>query len=390
MTKNQFKNLNSEFDHLNKMNPKLFQKISFEEVKARERQSLSGKNQSIWRDITKRFFKNKWNIFFLLVILCLVTMIIVVPILSKFSATAPISEATEEVIRFQKPYWVKDWNHIEEQVNIDDFNSWVSRDDFGKFDKNDVISKTVITNMDGQITGFLVKYVNRYATPTLLGTDSIGRDVFIRLFLGARWSLSLAFSVAFIETVIGIVIGIYVGFHVGRKIDTIIMRFIELFQSVPALLWLFIFTLLIGNSFSSMLFILILVGWVGPVYSARMFTLKVKDAEFIKAAESIGVSKFGRLFRHVLPNIVGRLLVSFVHRIPAVIFFETTLVILGVQIGGDNQISIGNLVQESRDSTAIHNNIYYVLSLCFFFLSFTVSLQILANGIRDAFDPKSG
>ena len=122
---------------------------------------------------------------------------------------------------------------------------------------------------------------------------------------------------------------------------------------------------------------------------ARMYTMKVKDAEFIKAAQTLGMSERAILFKHVLPNIVGRLLVSFVHRIPSVIFAETTLVFLGMTVGGADHLSIGNLIKDARGADAIFNNPMYIVSISIFLLLFSVSLQIVANGIRDAFDPKT-
>ncbi len=118
--------------------------------------------------------------------------------------------------------------------------------------------------------------------------------------------------------------------------------------------------------------------------------MKVKDAEFVKAAEAAGVSRSGRLFKHILPNVIGRLMVSFVHRIPAVIFFETTLIFLGLNVGEGGQSTIGNLIQDARTSQAMDLNITYLLSIVFFLLTLIVSMQIIANGLRDAFDPKIG
>lgn len=373
----------------NDVNLNSFDFITKEEFKEKETKQLSGKVQSVWKDVIKRFFKNKWNVLFSIVLITLFSMVIIVPIVSEFNAKDPVSNAATESISFTKPDWMDKWNLNHQTYDLSDYYKYYNNNGVGPFDKSLVISATPVVDAHGNTISMTVDYVNKYAIHTVMGTDSIGRDVWTRLFAGARWSISLALIVATVETIIGTVIGIYLGYHVGKATDTVVMRFIEIFKSVPGMLWMFIFTMVIGTSFMSMAFVLILVGWVGPVYTARMFTLKVKDAEFIKAAQSIGVSETGILFKHVLPNIIGRLLVSFVHRIPAVIFAETTLVFLGMPVGGEDKLSIGNLIADARSLEAIRLNIMYAVSISIFLLTLTISLQIIANGIRDAFDPKT-
>ena len=366
-----------------------FDFVTPDEIKSKEKKQLTGKTQKIWKDVFKRFFKNKWNIFFSLIILTLIALVIIAPLVSEFTSTKAVSNSTVNDIRYLKPSWQgTHWFAKTQQMSLSDFHKFDTTDNFGSFDHKDLMSFHKIKAVNGNI--FVeVTYKNAFAVPTLMGTDAAGRDVWTRLFTSARWSLGLAILVATIETIIGTVIGIYIGYHVGSKVDTISMRFIEVFKSVPGLLWMLIFALVIGTSFFSMAFVLILVGWVGPVYMARMYTMKVKDSEFIKAAQTLGMSERGILFKHVLPNIVGRLLVSFVHRIPAVIFAETTLVFLGMTVGGPDGLSIGNLIKDARGSDAIFNNPMFIASISIFLLLFSVSLQIVANGIRDAFDPKT-
>lgn len=367
-----------------------FNFVSAEEVESQDKKQLTGKVQKVWKDVFKRFFKNKWNIIFSIILLILVIMVIIVPMVSKYAGSDTVNNATTNEIRFLKPEWEgKNWNVAHKVMPLQDYYKYINRDGHGLFDKKDVISFHKVKDAAGVATIADVQYRNKLAVGTIMGTDSIGRDVWTRLFLGSRWSLGLAVFVATIETIIGTVIGIYIGYHVGSRVDTISMRFIEIFKSVPSLLWMFIFAMIIGTSFFSMAIVLILVGWVGPVYLARMYTLRIKDAEFIKSAKTIGLSETAILFKHVLPNIIGRLLVSFVHRIPSVIFAETTLVFLGMHIGGEEALSIGNLIQEARSLEAIDGNVMFAVSISIFLLGFSVSIQIIANGIRDAFDPKT-
>ena len=382
---NKIKNFNIKYNL--DVNSNSFKFLTSEQIKEKmDSQQMLGKKQRMSTDIIKRFFSNKWNIIFTIILLILISLTIIAPLVSRYNSQDPVSQSTIEGIKLLRPQWQKDWNHVTETYSLEEYFEYFN-DVGGPFDKNDVISTKDIITPDSVYKE--VTFVNKYAIRTFLGTDTIGRDVWTRLFSSIQWSLSLAFFVAIIETIIGTIIGIWIGFHVGSRIDNVLMRFVEIFNSVPSLLWMFIFAMLFGTSFFSMAIVLIITGWVGPLYVARMFTLKVKEAEFIKAARSIGVSKRGVLFKHILPNIVGRLLVSFVHRIPAIIFFETTLVFLGMKVGGENAASIGNFIQEARSIEVIRQNLMFPLSITFFLLFFVTSLQIIANGIRDAFDPKT-
>lgn len=380
------KELISEFEkeyNLESINKDWFKSISVDEIESRSTISLSGKNTKVWKDVLKSFFKNKWNSIFLGVFILIVLLAFLGPLFSKYNAHEAVSGAVPTQIDLLRPSWVSGWNIETWRGDV-----MMETPPWGS-DMSHVISQAPILDEFGNPTG-QIKYVyeNPLAVKTILGTDSVGRDVWSRLWVGTAWSLELAFFVAIVETIIGVSIGIYVGFNAGKRSDTIIMRVIEVFGSIPSLIWMMVFAMVIGTGFWSIAFVLILVGWVGPVYSARMFTMKIKDAEFIKAAEAVGVSSAGRLFKHILPNISGRLLVSFVHRIPSVIFFEASLIFLGLAVGGADGVSLGNMINESRQLDTMMTQPFFVGSVSVVILLITISLQIVANGMRDALDPK--
>lgn len=376
----------NEMYGLTNLNRDWFRQPSDEEKEVKAQRIISGKSQSVWTDVVKRFFKNKWNLSFTILFLILIATVIIAPLASHYSESEKVSSAISNQVAFTKPGWMTGWNY---KTDVEVTALIKTNQIPGIFYYTDASGvKNVISLVDIGNGQSRVTYENPLAVSTILGTDSIGRDVWTRLWTGAGWSLKLAFLVAIVETVIGVSLGIFVGFHVGKKVDTIVMRIIEIFSSVPGLLWMFLFALIMGTNFWSMALVLILVGWTGPVFSARMFTMKVKDAEFVKAAEASGVSRAGCLFKHILPNVLGRLLVSFVHRIPGVIFFETTLIFLGMPVGENGQATIGTLVQDARSSIAMELNLTYMMSIVGFLLVLMISLQIIANGLRDAFDPK--
>ncbi len=362
--------------NLQTINPKWF-KIQTDK-KEKEIQ-ITGKPSKVWKDIARRFFTNKWNIIFGTITLIIILLSIIVPLTSHYSETKSITAATPSKIGLLHPSWLG----VQKEVR------YLSPAEWNVGHPSNIKEKEIIEYVWlKQAMLWKVTLINKAATghQLILGTDSIGRDVWTRLWIGTGWSLKLSITVAIIETLIGVSVGIYVGYHVGKALDTIVMRIIEIFTSVPPLLWLILLTTIMGANFGTMVLALTIVGWAGPVWAARMFTIKVKDQDFILAAESVGVSKVGRIFKHILPNILGKLLVSFVLRIPAVIFFEATLIFLGLSVGGADAATLGSLINGGR--AVIFEQPFFILGPTLVILLLTISLQIMANGLRDAFDPK--
>ncbi|NQZ29137.1 MAG: ABC transporter permease [Mycoplasmatales bacterium] len=371
-----------------------------EEMKEKDDVQVVGKASTMTKDIFKRFFSNKWNWLFLTIIFVILMLTIIVPLTSRYSELGPISGTRGNDIRLLKPTWageqtkdfmisIPEWNNpdwVPKSGNVAGHWSWPKGAPNLPFDPANVGHDGVtVIKSTGQVRiTVLNTMVNSHNL--ILGTDEVGRDVWTRLWIGTAWSLKLALLVAITETIIGVGIGVWIGFHVGKATDTIVMRIIEIFKSTPVLLWMILFATILGTGFWSIALVLILVGWTGPIWAARLFTLKVKDRDFILAAEVTGVSKFGRIYRHILPNIMGRLMVSFVLRVPAVIFFEATLIFLGMSVGAEGAATLGNLIQTGRSH--ILEQVYYVLGPVIVILLLTISLQNLANGLRDAFDPK--
>ncbi len=352
-----------------------------EEVKEKDDVQVVGKASTMARDIFKRFFSNKWNWLFLAIILVILLLTIIVPLVSRYQERIAISETKSNDIRLLQPTWAGGQSKVF-LISIPEWNN--GHGTSLPFDTKNVESVSVVQST-GQVK-IVVKNTMVNSHNLILGTDEVGRDVWTRLWIGTAWSLKLALLVAITETFIGVAIGVWIGFHVGKATDTIVMRIIEIFKSTPVLLWMILFATILGTGFWSIALVLILVGWTGPIWAARLFTLKVKDRDFILAAEVTGVTKFGRIYRHILPNIMGRLMVSFVLRVPAVIFFEATLIFLGMSVGAEGAATLGNLIQTGRSH--IMEQVYYVLGPVIVILLLTISLQNLANGLRDAFDPK--
>jgi oligopeptide transport system permease protein len=121
---------------------------------------------------------------------------------------------------------------------------------------------------------------------------------------------------------------------------------------------------------------------MSPAVTTRTFIIKYKDSEFIQAAKTIGVSQTRIIFTHLIPNILGRLIVRFVNMIPAVIFFEASLVFLGLK--GTDEMSLGVMIQNAFDTQYLHLLLFPTIMI----LLITLSSQIIANNLNDSLDPK--
>ncbi len=216
-----------------------------------------------------------------------------------------------------------------------------------------------------------------------LGTDDEGRDILARILYGIRLSVFFAALLTIVSSFIGIVVGAVQGFF-GGKIDIIIQRFLEIWESLPQLFILIIIASIFTPSFWSLLLIMLLFSWPGLVGVVRAEFLRTRNFEFVKAAQALGVSSFGIMFRHILPNA----LVASVTFIPFImsesIVSLTALDFLGLGLSHEYP-SLGDLVRQGKDnlqSPWIGVSIFVVLS------SLLTMLIFIGEGIRDTFDTR--
>ena len=216
----------------------------------------------------------------------------------------------------------------------------------------------------------------------VLGTDSAGRDNFARLVYGTRVSLSVGVIAVGIYITIGIILGSLAGFF-GGKVDIAIQRLIEIFLCFPSFFLILTFIgFLEQPSLVSVMVLIGLVGWTRPARLVRGEFLRLKNIDFVAAARACGLSNQRIIFRHILPNAIGPVLVNATFGVAAAILVESSLSFLG--FGDPTLPSWGRLLAFGR---ATQNTSMMLIAGCAIFVTVSV-FNLAGEGIRDALDPK--
>ena len=225
------------------------------------------------------------------------------------------------------------------------------------------------------------------AVPSLdhpFGTDKLGRDIFVRVMYGGRISLSIAFASAFICLIIGVLYGGVAG-YVGGKVDMVMMRIVDILDSIPTLLYVILILMIFGNTIPAMLFAICFTSWVGMARQVRQQVLSIKEMEFAMAEKVLGASHKRILINHLIVNAIGPIIVNLTMLVPSAIFTEAFLSFVG--IGLDPSIpSWGKLANDCRGLFFTYpiQIIWVVLAISLTCLS----LNFVGDGVGEAFQAK--
>jgi peptide/nickel transport system permease protein len=217
------------------------------------------------------------------------------------------------------------------------------------------------------------------------GTDEIGRDLFVRTAQGGRYSLRIGLVAALTATIMGTMLGA-VAAYFGAFVDGFISQLINLLLIVPALIVLSVFALYFGGDANSLALVLSFLLWTRIARVVRGVVLSIKELEYIMAARAAGASHFRIIFRHVLPNVIGPVVVEVTLLLGTVIVLESTLSFLGLGVQPPNA-SLGTLVADAKGS--IDDDPLRVLTPGIFIVLIVLCVNFLGDGLRDALDPRS-
>lgn len=225
------------------------------------------------------------------------------------------------------------------------------------------------------------------AMPSLdhpFGTDKLGRDIFVRVMYGGRISLSIAFASAFICLIIGVLYGGIAG-YVDGKVDMVMMRIVDILDSIPTLLYVILILMIFGNTIPAMLFAICFTSWVGMARQVRQQVRSIKEMEFAMAEKVLGASHKRILINHLIVNAIGPIIVNLTMLVPSAIFTEAFLSFVG--IGLDPSIpSWGKLANDCRGLFFTYpiQIIWVVLAISLTCLS----LNFVGDGVGEAFQAK--
>ena len=218
----------------------------------------------------------------------------------------------------------------------------------------------------------------------LLGTDQLGRDILTRLMYGTRISLMVAFIAALVNMIIGITYGGISG-YLGGRTDTIMMRIVDIISTIPLTLYVILIKMCLDDGLLSIIIALSSVYWVDMARVVRGEVLSLKNQEFVLAARTIGSSTGTILFRHLIPNAMGPILVTVTMLIPSAIFMEAFMSFIGIGIAPP-MASLGTMCNDATET--LRTNPYQLFMPALVICIIMFAFNFVGDGLRDALDPK--
>jgi peptide/nickel transport system permease protein len=356
------------------------QKRAQSEPQLTEDQKKSQKevNESYWSFVKHQFKKNKFAVISLYIVLIFVIMAVFAdflayqkPIYTSYNGNTYFPVFKDYAVGMGLSKW-----DPPELINI----NWKKLDDEGKL--GFTIWPLVTAFGPGEIDlahALTAPGVGNH----ILGTDPIGRDLLSGLIHGSRISLSVGFVAAGIAVLIGVLLGSLAGFY-GGTTDILIMRFVEIMTNIPTFFLILVIVAIYG---SSIWYVMAAIGFTSWTIDAKLIRgeiLKVRNMEYVVAANSVGLPNMRILFRHILPNAIAPVLVSGAFAIASAILTEAALSFLGVGVKATT-VTWGSLINIAREASnawwlAIFPGIVIFLSV--------VSYNLIGEGLRDALDPR--
>ncbi|WP_276355268.1 ABC transporter permease [Cohnella caldifontis] len=216
------------------------------------------------------------------------------------------------------------------------------------------------------------------------GTDDLGRDMYVRTWKGAQVSLFVGLVAALIDLVIGIVYGGIMGYF-GGKVDEIMNRFAEILYAIPYLLVVILLLVIMPPSLTTIIVAMSITGWINMAWIVRGEIMRLKNQEYALASKALGAGSMRIIFRHLIPNAMGPILVTLTLTVPSAMFTEAFLSFLGLGVQSP-VASWGTMINDGVKAMTVYP--WRVLFPALFLSLTMFAFNVFGDGLRDAFDPK--
>ncbi|OPL09526.1 MAG: peptide ABC transporter permease [delta proteobacterium ML8_F1] len=381
--------------------------MSLHELELISRQSLT-----YWQDAWRRLKKNHLSMLGLTAIILMTLLALFGPLFSKFSYSDQSLELGNippslEIYRIDDSHYFymnKEYKLIEATREGEVLSRLIPVEDniFEKYRLYEIGDKQVKVDyslaaaasksedpnalkfaitVDGQPVEFIDEVRNQ---TYWFGSDNLGRDLFTRVLYGARISLLIALVATLVNFFIGVIYGGIAGFAGGR-VDNLMMRVVDVIATVPLLLYVILLMVIFEPGLKTIMIAIGTVYWVNMARIVRGQILAIKEQEFVLAARTLGASSSRILFRHLIPNTMGPIIVALAMMIPSAIFTEAFLSFIGLGVSAP-MASWGTLANDAVSGLRTYP---YQLFYPALFISVTVlAFNFLGDGLRDALDPR--
>lgn len=295
-----------------------------------------------------------------------------------FEAIPQGALATEEIVRPQTTYFQDVWRTFRKRKTA--------------FVSSVILALIVFFVLFGPMMNKYTYYTNDYTAvnqpPSAehwFGTDTLGRDLWTRVWVGGRVSLIIALAATIIPYLFGMTVGGVSG-YLGGRVDMVVMRIVDILMGIPSMIYNILLMIVLGSgNIITLIVAFSVTGWLGAARATRGMVLQLKAREFVMASEALGASPMRVIFRHLIPNTLGISVVGMTMMVPVVIFAEAFLSFIGLGVAPPNP-SWGQLIKTAADVFRYYPYQFVIPCLC---ISMTIlSLNLIGDGLRDALDPR--
>lgn len=308
---------------------------------------------NFWQDSWLRVRKNKGAVISLVVIFILLILSIAGPLLT------PYKFDTQNTDNHDLPPRIQGMENIH----------WLPFDG-------------TLTNRAGiTYNAYEVRHVKQYYW---FGTDELGRDIFARTWKGTQVSLFIAFMAALVDMLIGVSYGAISG-YLGGRVDSIMQRILEIIIGIPNLIVVVLMILVLKPGIIPIIIAITFTSWTSMARVVRAQVLRFKNQEFVLAAKTLGAPDSSIIFKHMIPNMFGVIIINTMFSIPNAIFFEAFLSFIGLGLQ-EPQASLGTLVNSGFKSMIAYP--YQMIIPSVMIALIMICFNLVADGVRDALDPK--